>query len=226
MVIAFQAMKRFSLCLFLVVLLLPGFAHGQEAVANGKIYGVVVTATGEPARNVRLTARFAFPGGHSGDFPHARTNNAGEYQFQKLPIWGSYVIYADDEAAGYSRISTGPIGGQSSGVEITPEHPASQYDFSLPPRAGLIRVRLRNRGTGVIIPNMTISVLPVDNQGFRFTTSCRSDHPILIPPDRSLLIHVSADGFREWDESRESGWPINVPSGQSIMLDVELDPSD
>jgi hypothetical protein len=219
-------MKRFFLCLFWIVLLPQHFAQGEEAVPNGKISGVVVTATGEPAKNVRLTASFSFPGGHSGDYPHSRTNNAGEYQFQKLPTWGRYVIYADDEAAGYSRISTGPIDGQSSGVEITPEHPASQYDFSLPPRAGLIRVHLRNRRTGVIIPNMTISFLPVDNQGFRFTTTCRSDHPILVPPDQSLLIHVSADGFREWDESSESGRPISVPSGQSVMLDVELDPPD
>src|SRR6476620_6039193 len=125
-------MKRFSLYIFLIVLLSPAFAHGEAGVPNGKIYGVVVTESGEPAKNIRLTARFAAPGGHSGDFPHSRTNNAGEYQFQKLPTWGRYIIYADDEPAGYSRISTGQTDGQSSGVEITPEHPGAQYDFSLP----------------------------------------------------------------------------------------------
>jgi hypothetical protein len=73
---------------------------------------------------------------------------------------------------------------------------------------------------------MTVSVLLMDQQRFLFTMSAGSDHLILIPPDRNLLIHVNAEGFQEWDESIGAGMPVNVPSGGSLMLHVKLEPSD
>ena len=175
---------------------------------------------------MRLTARPSFPtGGHSGDFPHARTNKFGEYQFQKLSLWGSYFIYADDEAAGYSRASTGPLDSPTD-VEITPDHPDALFNFSLPPRAGFIRIHLTNRRTGTAVREMTVSVVPLDKQDFSFTMSAGSDHLILVPPDRNLLIHVTSEGFREWDESIGAGRPVYVSSGDRLMLDVQLEPSN
>jgi hypothetical protein len=48
----------------------------------------------------------------------------------------------------------------------------------------------------------------------------------LVPPDRNLLLHVTANGFREWDESVGRGKPINVPSETTLTLNVQLDPID
>jgi hypothetical protein len=56
--------------------------------------------------------------------------------------------------------------------------------------------------------------------------SCDSDRIVLVPPDRNLLLHVKSDGFREWDESIGTGKPVNVPSGNRVTLDVQLDPSN
>ena len=52
------------------------------------------------------------------------------------------------------------------------------------------------------------------------------DRVILIPPQKNLLLHVSSDGFREWDESVGRRRPITLPSGTQLRLAVELDPSD
>jgi hypothetical protein len=190
------------------------------------IYGVVVSSNGEPARSLRLTARQLQTGGHSGDGPHTKTNQAGEYRFQKLPL-GKYVVYADDEAAGYSRISTGPLNSDVSEIEVTPEHPEAEFNFSLGAKAGFIQIRLTNRKTGVAISQMTLSVLPLDKPDFAFLTlSGRSDQLILVPPDRNLLLHVTSEDFREWDESLGTGRPVNVSSGSRVMLDVRLEPLD
>jgi hypothetical protein len=49
---------------------------------------------------------------------------------------------------------------------------------------------------------------------------------MMVPPDRNLIIHVTADGFREWDESIGGGKPIFVPSGTRLTLAVQLEPED
>ena len=219
-------MKGKHCYLFVFLLLSPAVSQQQQQVPNGTVFGVVVKANGEPATNLRLTARPSFPtGGHSGDFPHTTTNELGEYQFQNLSLWGTYFIYADDEVAGYSRVSTGPLARQTD-IEITFEHPEAQFNFSLPPKAGFIRIHVTNRRTGAAIREMTVSVMPLDKQGFLFTMSGGSDHQILVPPDRNLLTHVSAEGFREWDESIGAGRPVNVSSGGRLILNVQLEPSD
>ena len=221
-------MKKKRSWLLVLLLFSPVVAQQLQSGPNGTIYGVVVALNGKPARNLRLTARSLLTtgGGHSGDFPHTRTNQAGEYRFQKLPL-AKYIVYADDEAAGYSRVSTGPLGGSVSEVEITANHPETEFDFPLPPKAGFMRIHLTNRKNRAPISDMTVSVLSLDKpDSGMFTLSGSSARSILVPPDRNLLLHVTAEGFREWDESIGIGRPVNVPSGHRLMLDVELDPLD
>ena len=220
-------MKKKHSWLLVLLLFSPVVGQQLQSGPSGTIYGVVIALNGEPARNLRLTARALLAtGGHSGDFPHTRTNQAGEYRFQKLSL-ASYIVNADDEAAGYSRVSTGPLGGSVSEVEITADHPETEFDFSLPPKAGFIRIHLTNRKNRAPISDMTVSVLPLDKpDSGLFTLSGGSAQLILVPPDRNLLLRVSAEGFREWDESIGTGRPVNVPSGSRLMLDVQLDPLD
>ena len=56
-----------------------------------------------------------------------------------------------------------------------------------------------------------------------FTMSCYSNHVILVLPDKNLLLHVTSDGFREWDDSVGKGKPIHLPSGTRLTLEVQLD---
>ena len=50
------------------------------------------------------------------------------------------------------------------------------------------------------------------------------DPEIQIPPDKDVVFHVTAEGFREWRESAGSGKVIHVPSGTHVALDVRLEP--
>ncbi len=54
--------------------------------------------------------------------------------------------------------------------------------------------------------------------------SCDSTHVVLIPRDQDLLLHVSANGFGEWQESVGGGKPIHLPSGTRLKLNVRLVP--
>jgi hypothetical protein len=217
---------RFGLVPLTVILAVAATQQHEQPAANGTIYGVAIDTDGKPAKGLSLTASSLDVGG-SGGLPRTKTNDAGEYRFDKLPWWGRYRVYADDEEAGYSRISTGPLGdSHPAEVEITPEHPKTGFNLALPPKAGFIQIHLTNRITGKAIPGMIVWVVPMEKpDSGLFTTSCYSDHPVLVPPDKNFLLHVKSDGFREWDESVGTGKPVNVPSGSRLRLDVQLDPS-
>jgi hypothetical protein len=218
-------MKTWSVSLS-VLLVLSAVAQQQHR-PNGAIYGLVTTSAGEPAKSLRIRARPLGTGGTGGGVLETKTSQAGEYRFQKLPL-ASYIVYADDEAAGYSPVSTGPTDGNwLPEVEITPEHYEAEFNFSLPRKAGSIQIHLTNRRTGAAISQMTVWVAPLETpDSGLFTLTGRSDYLILVPPDRNLLLHVPEEGFREWDESVGRGKPINVASESRLTLDVQLDPLD
>jgi hypothetical protein len=207
---------------------LSAVAQQQHRAPNGVIYGFVTTSAGEPAKSLRIRARPLGIGGTGGGVFETKTNKQGEYRFQKLPLWGKYRVYADDEATGYSGVSTGPTdGNRVPEVEITPEHPEAEFNFSLPRKAGFVQIHLTNRRTGAAISEMTVWVAAIETpDSGLFTLTGRSDYLILVPPDRNLLLHVTEEGFREWDESVGRGKPINVASESTLMLDVQLDPLD
>lgn len=110
-------------------------------------------------------------------------------------------------------------------VELTPEHWEAEHKVQLPPKAGFLEIHLTGRRTGASIFGMRVAVMAMENpESPLFTMSCESGHVILVPPDKNLLLHVSSDGFREWDESIGSGKPLYLPSGTRLILDIELDP--
>jgi hypothetical protein len=223
-----------TLSVFLGLVLISGAAAQEhQPVPKNAIYGVVVTSVGEPAKGLNLKA---LPLGVELDaaLPHTQTNDRGEYRFENLRWWGKYTVFADDEKAGYSSYSTGPVGNnRPQEVEITPASPKAEFNLSLPPKAGFIQIRLINRGTGGTVKEMTIAIAPLEKPDARlftdprvFTMHCSSDHVILVPPDENLLLHVKSDGFREWDESVGRGKPINLSSGGVLKLNVQLDPAE
>ena len=69
-------------------------------------------------------------------------------------------------------------------------------------------------------------VLAEDGCGNCFTMSCYSNKVILIPPAKSLLLHIWSDGFREWNESIGKGKPIHLASGARLKIDVQLEPAE
>ncbi|HXF14539.1 MAG TPA: hypothetical protein VN517_15395 [Terriglobales bacterium] len=215
---------------FLAIMLLTVAGAQQQPTPNAVVYGVLSTPDGRPANSLNLEA-MPLNVEINGKLPKTKTNERGEYRFENLQWWGRYKVFGEDEKAGYSAYSTGdnPL----PEVEVTPEHPKAELSFTLPPKAGFIHIHLKNRRTGRAVSAMTITVVPIEkpdshvfNDPGVFTMSCDSHGIILVPPDRNLLLHVKSDGFREWDESIGTGKPVNVPSGNRLRLDVQLDPSN
>jgi len=198
----------------------------DEPHPKGVIYGIAINQDGEPAKRIGLTAEpLGVPLGAA--LPQTRTNDAGEYRFENIPWWGRYTVYADDENEGYSSLSTGPAGNSSPPeVELTPEHPEAELKVLVPQRAGFIQIYLTNQRTGGGISGMRVALMPTESPASPlFTMSCYSNHVILVPPDKNLLLHVTSDGFREWDESVGRGKPIHLSSGSRLKLVVQLEPS-
>jgi hypothetical protein len=197
---------------------------GQSA--KGVIYGAVIGNDGNPATEIRLTA---FPLGVplAAALPHARTDRNGHYRFESIPWFGRYTVYADDVDAGYSAFSTGPGGPrQPPEVTLSPEHPQAEFNFRLPPRAGFLEIHLTDRKTGVIIPGVKVTIMSADDPDRPIHgETCDSGRFILIPSDKDLLLHVTSQGFNEWDESAGAGKPIRLTSGERLSLDVRLEPS-
>jgi hypothetical protein len=199
----------------------------QDPIAKGVIYGTVVDQDGQPAKELGLTAQ---PLGVAlgAILPVTKTDQNGKFRFTGIPWWGRYTVFAADEDAGYSQYSTGLNDPQSTKeVTLSPEQPEAEFNLFLPPKAGFLKIHLTNQKTGETISAMQVVATSSDNpKGFLFSITCSSTRPILIPPDKSVLLHVTSRGFREWAKSAGSGMHLRIQSGDSLTLDVELDPSD
>jgi hypothetical protein len=196
----------------------------EQVRAHGVIRGTVISHDGQLARNVGLEA---CPLGVAlgAILPRTRTNEKGEYRFEVVPWWGRYTVYAEDEEAGYSFYSSDARGrGKPPEVELSKEHPEAELNVRLPAPAGFLLLHLTNGKTGDEIPGVQITVMAAEGTpSFLFSQSCAANRAILIPPDKDVLLHVTAPGFQEWDQSIRSGKALRMASGSRTKLEVHLD---
>jgi len=59
-----------------------------------------------------------------------------------------------------------------------------------------------------------------------FDMSCPSNHVLLVPPGKNILLHVASLGFHEWEESVVGGKALHLTSGTHLTLDVQLEPAE
>jgi hypothetical protein len=195
-----------------------------EQPAFGTIYGLVVDQAGQPARGVELVA--SPHAALATRLPRTKTDQQGKFQFDKLPWWGRFTVYADDEEAGFGVFATRPMNAKGiQEITLSPEHPEAKFNFQLPPPAGFLQFHLTNSRTGEEIKGINLDVLLAkEPDRFFFGISCASDRPILIPPNEDVLLHVKSWGFKEWGESVGRGKPLRISSGAHVTLDVSLEP--
>jgi len=210
----------FSICPF-------GLAQDRsQSTDKGVIYGTVVAQDGTPAKGLTLNAN---PLGVALGMalPWTKTNEAGFYSFEHLPL-GRYTVFAEDEEAGYSSFSTGAGGaGRPPEVELTAEHPEAEFNVHLPPPAGFLLFHLTNRTTGAPISGVEVTVMSEEAAPKTIVSGgFGSSRAFLVPSDRDLLLHVTSWGFLEWRESVGVGKHIHIASGNRLTLDVQLQPSN
>ncbi|HEX4137787.1 MAG TPA: hypothetical protein VHY84_24470 [Bryobacteraceae bacterium] len=212
----FGQVKLAVLPIFLLSLSSAVAQQPDQHVAAGVIYGVVIGNDGSPAGEIRLTAS---PLGVAlaTRLPETRTDQSGNYRFERIPWWGEYIVYADDPDAGYSVFSTGPAGpGEPPEAIISPEHPEARLDLRLPQKAGFLRIHLTDQRTGAVISGLNVAVMSSQTPSrIIFSESCGSDGVVLIPPNKDLAIHITSPGFHEWDESAGRGKAIRMPPRES-----------
>lgn len=74
---------------------------------------------------------------------------------------------------------------------------------------------------------MSISLMSMEEpETLLFDMSCPSNHVVLVPPDKNILVHVTSAGFYEWEESVGRGKPLHLTSGTQSKLDVQLEPTE
>lgn len=206
-----------GLCLFAVA---P--QSQAEFPGSGVISGTVVDQGGTPATGLILNAQ---PLGVALGtmLPWTKTNDAGDFRFEHLSL-GRYIVFAEDRTQGYSSFSTGSAGeGNPEEVELTTEHPEAEFNFRLPPKAGFLLFHLTNQRTGAAISGVEVTVTSADDaSGMIFSGGFPSSDPVLVPSNKSLLLHVTSWGFREWDNSVGNGKPIRIAPGDHLTLDVQL----
>jgi hypothetical protein len=205
-----------------------------EAVAqppfHGTIHAIALDSDGHPARGIRLVADQLEANAATGLGPagSTRTDQQGRFRFETITTAGTYTVFADDKPAGYSRGSNWPSAPLSSRtVNFAPGSPNAELYLRLPPQAGFLFIDTSNRKTRKPILRAEITVLTDDEPAqlvFRWTGY--SDRVVLVPSNRTLLLHISSSGFHEWSESLGKGWPVRLRRMERLTLRVALDPGD
>jgi hypothetical protein len=217
--------KVFPFCVCLFLFSTAVAQQRGETQPKGLIYGIVIGQDGKPATGITLVA--CPDGALSTMLPSTRSNDAGEFRFENLPWWGKYRVYPEDDDRGYSLFSSGPGRDEPSKVELTPQHQKAQMKVYLPPQAGFLHIHLSSRRTGNLIPGMAVSVRSMEHpDSLLFTISCYSNHVVLMPPDTDILLHVTSEGFHEWEESIGKGKPLRLASGADLTLNIQLEPAE
>lgn len=218
---------KLPLLLVGLIYLSPLAAQQQnESPNNGVLYGAVVDQNGKPAKGLTLNAlplgvMLLMP------LPWTRTNDAGAYRFEHLPL-GRYTVYAEDKEAGYSVTSTGAGGAEPPPeVRLTAEHPEAEFNIHLPPPAGFLLFHLTNRSTAAPISSVEVTFQSVDGPPSGLvSTGTSATQPVLVPSGKDLVLHVTSQGFQEWDQSVGAGKRIRIEPGDRLTLDVPLQPSN
>jgi hypothetical protein len=162
--------------------------------------------------------------------PTAKTGLGGEYRFEKV-CPGRYTVLPEDKEAGYP--SSSPYlfaflyGRPVAEVKLTSQNSNAELLILLPPKPGRMSVHITDRATKAEIPEFTIEMkVP----GQRLSPEMKylfhpdiKNHEIEVPPDTGFIVHVTAEGFREWGESIGSGKLVRVPSGTEAVLEAQLE---
>lgn len=225
-----------SLCSTIVLILIHMTANNsfaqsaiQSPSCSGVIHGIVSDRTGQPVGGITVVA---WPLGVDlgAMLPRLKTNQGGEYSFEHV-CPGRYAVLAEDAEAGYPDSSPYLFeflyGRRTAQVKLTAKHSLAELPVQLPPQPGRIKVFVTDRVTGVEITKFTIEmIVPGQHHSpeikYEFSPEIH-DREIEVPPDKDVIMHVTADGFREWSASASGRKVIRVSAGTQESLLAQLE---
>jgi hypothetical protein len=162
--------------------------------------------------------------------PTAKTDLSGEYLFEKV-CPGRYTVLPEDKEAGYPSCSPYLFaflyGRRAAGVKLNSQNAYAELPILLPPKPGRMSVHIIDRTTKAEILEFTIEMkVPGQHLSPEMKYVFHPDiknHQVEVPPDKDFIVHVTAEGFREWSESIGGRKVVRVPSGTEAALEAQLE---
>lgn len=147
----------------------------------------------------------------------------GQFQIPKIGF-GTYGVFAINEAEGYSTGNQGP--GQK--VTVSAANPSPEVTLRLRPGGSVLSGTVRDKSNGKPVKGVFVQYLDVDGSASGsspFTNS--GEFHVTLPPECDLVIVVSAKGYKGWvytDPSSPSRPVLRLAAGDRKQLDIELEP--
>jgi len=219
----------------IVLILLSGlqvFAQTviQDAQCNGVISGKVLDAAGQPVKGITVVA---WPLGVdlAAILPQITTDETGAYRVEHV-CPGRYAVVVEDKNAGYPHSSPEMFeflyGHRAPQGKLSSKHPTLELSLYLPPKPGLIKVSVRNSETrGDLLKFSIKMIVPHQRRTREVSVEFKdgaADREIQIPPDKDVILHVTAEGFQEWRESAGPGKAMRVSPGTQVAVEIPLVP--
>lgn len=212
----------FLFALILCAAFSRGIAQSTSPQTQGGIAGVVLTEDGQLAHGAKVCTSV-----RRGNNIHTNclvpTDQEGRFTADHLP-YGTYQVFAIDEADGYSIENQSP--GQD--VSLTADQPWSNVTIHQHDRGGMLVGTVTDKTTGRKIDGAQINYTAIDTGGSGGSARMlEGQFRVTVPSDSDLLIVVMSIGYRGWvytDQSTSSRPVLRLGRGEQKRLDIELEP--
>lgn len=194
-----------------------------KAQQNGSVCGVVQDETGRPASMVCVEAMYIGP--HSGPYDSAITDANGYYCMENVRP-GEYSMSANDPMKGYPPLGIlfYTLHAPEPRIRISSQSLHQIANWTIPYKAGFIRVRGTDRTTGKTIQNITVLIAIRGSEKLRYIQGgWGAETPILLPPNEDIYVKVSAEGYKPWPAGEEQGRLVTIQPGATLDLSAVLD---
>jgi hypothetical protein len=194
----------------------------MTAQTTGHISGTVISEDGGVIENTKVCTSY-ISGSRTTINCLTPVDNEGHFQIENMKF-GSYTIFAINEAQGYSMENQSP----GLSLSVTPENPSQTVTIQLGPKGAVLTGSVTDNVSGKAIDDAWISYIAIDNgTGSGQKRTLGGQFSMAVPTESNLLIYVSARGYKGWvyaDSSNPAQPLVRLASGEHRVLDIELEP--
>ena len=205
----------------LALIAASALASSQTTQPNGDLKGIVTDGNAMPVSGATVYAVEQNPGLNEAMPRSVKTDRNGAFHFRGgLPL-GSYKLYSrKDEDAYMSPLDKFYADPKAKwpDVQLTASHPSATATVRLKEQAGVLSGRIVDAKTGDAIR----AVLSFsDAEGHGHEVSVDGDYRILLPPNKSVTLMVTAIGTRS-NRAQIPLAPVRLEPGQYVYMDIPI----
>jgi hypothetical protein len=198
--------------------LATSIATAQNA---GRITGTVLDEHGQVVEDATVCLSVAEQGSTS-SMCRVFTDH-GQFQVPEI-AFGTYGVFAIDEAEGYSIENQSP--GQK--VTVSAANPSPEITVRLQPSGAVLSGNVRDTN-GKPVKGIFVEYVDVDGKaGGGSPRVSNGEFRMTLPPECDLVIIVHADGYKGWvytDPLNPTRPVLRLSAGERKQIDVVLEPT-